>query len=61
MANIAASEKRLSDELAQHARALQEWMSNHISVVDGKYRDLPGPVQRIGTEVFTPDEPRRAR
>jgi septation ring formation regulator EzrA len=42
------------EELARHTRAIQESMSGQISVIDDKYKDLPGRVNHLEAAVFGP-------
>jgi hypothetical protein len=44
----------LMAELARHTKAVQESMSTQVSVIDEKYADLPGRVNRLEAKVFTP-------
>jgi len=56
LARITDSERRLLDELARHAGAIQETLTKHILAIDDKYRDLPDRVRRLEAKVFAPDE-----
>jgi hypothetical protein len=40
------------DELARHARAIQENLSAQIGLIDEKYADLPTRVRRVEDAVF---------
>ena len=42
-----AGEQRVLAELARHAGAIQEAVSNQISVIDEKYADLPARVSKL--------------
>ncbi|HEU4726880.1 MAG TPA: hypothetical protein VFT22_03295 [Kofleriaceae bacterium] len=48
---------RLLTELARHTRAVEESLAAQIRVLDDKYNDLPGRVNRLEATVFGP--PRR--
>jgi hypothetical protein len=48
---------RMQTEMARQFGALQEWISTQISVVDEKYKDLPGRVNRLEATVFGPRRP----
>jgi hypothetical protein len=49
---ITESERKLSAELAGHAKALVEWMAGTISGIDDKYRSLPDRVKCLEATVF---------
>src|SRR6185295_477676 len=49
--------KKLSEELAQHVRSIEETFRKQLSVFDDKYTDLPGRVKRLEDEVFPDDKP----
>jgi hypothetical protein len=51
LARIAESEKRVVAELARHTQAVYESMTKQISVIDEKYRDLPGRVTGLEVDV----------
>lgn len=49
---IEQTERRLSTELAGHAKALQESLSAQIATSVEPFLDLPGRVSRLETAVF---------
>ena len=51
-ARMQSSETRMLTELARHTKAIQESLSTQIAVVDEKYTDLPGRVNRLEGAVF---------
>lgn len=50
-------ETRMLTELARHTQAIQESLTTQIAVIDEKYTDLPGRVNRLEGAVF--GKPRR--
>jgi hypothetical protein len=55
LARITESEKRMINELARHAQALFEAMTQQISIIDEKYNDIPARVTRLEAAVFEPE------
>ena len=55
LARITESEKRMISELARHAQALFEAMTQQISIIDEKYNDIPARVTRLEAAVFEPE------
>jgi hypothetical protein len=54
--SINQAEQRLLAELARHTRAMQEGLSKQVTVIDEKYADLPGRVNRLEGAVFEPKQ-----
>jgi hypothetical protein len=49
----------LGEDIARHAKATQEYVSDQIRIVDEKYADLPGRVARLEEAEASRRRPRR--
>jgi hypothetical protein len=50
------TERRLSEDLAHHARSIHEAMQAQFAALDDKYADLPERVRRLEGAVFAPEQ-----
>ena len=50
--------RQMGQDLARHAKAFQASRSGQVTIVDEKYNDLPGRMERVEAVVF-PHERRR--
>jgi hypothetical protein len=57
--DVVGVERRLSAELARHAKANAEDLAARIAVVDDKYKDLPGRVAALEDNRPAPRRKRR--